>query len=78
MLSAEHEVTIYEAASHPIEPPRMERVALGELAGSSVSDLSTLYVPPSGPSSVETRMLIRLGVNPVAQQGAAIAPTRIQ
>jgi precorrin-3B methylase len=56
----DHEVVLYEAAVLPTEAPRMERVALADLARATVTDLSTLYVPPRAPAAVDTAMLARL------------------
>ncbi len=59
---ASHEVTIYEAAVLPIHPPRTTRVTLEGLPAATVSDVSTLYVPPLGPAPVDDRMLVLLGM----------------
>lgn len=64
VFPAGHEVTVYEAAVQPTERPRIERVALSDLAGTSVSEISTLFVPPLGPAPVDARMLERLGMAP--------------
>lgn len=58
-----HELILYEAALLPVEPPRMERVALAGLAAARVSDITTLYVPPVGPAPEDARMLARLGID---------------
>jgi hypothetical protein len=58
----EHEVMIYEASTHPLQPPRIERVALGKLPSAAVSEISTLYVPPRGPAPKRMEMLVRLGM----------------
>jgi uncharacterized protein YabN with tetrapyrrole methylase and pyrophosphatase domain len=42
-----HEVTIYEAASFAFGRPRIDAVALRDLAGAELSGFSTLYVPAS-------------------------------
>jgi|CXWL01.1.fsa_nt_gi uncharacterized protein YabN with tetrapyrrole methylase and pyrophosphatase domain len=43
---ADHEVVVYEAATLPIASPRIERVPLQRLPSVSVSQESTLYIPP--------------------------------
>lgn len=42
-----HAVVIYEAATHALEAPRMERLALAALPNAVVSQKSTLVVPPA-------------------------------
>lgn len=59
----EHEVVLYEAAVLPTDAPRVERLALADLAGATVTDLSTLYVPPRAPAAVDAEMLARLGMD---------------
>jgi precorrin-3B methylase len=59
----EHEVVLYEAAVLPTDAPRMERVALADLARATVTDLTTLYVPPRAPAAVDETMLARLGMD---------------
>lgn len=41
-----HIITIYEAATLPMTRPRIEKVALRDLAGVEATQLSTLFVPP--------------------------------
>jgi len=53
---------LYEAATHPLEPARMERVALRALADAPVSAVSTLYVPPRERTPVDPAMRARLGL----------------
>jgi uncharacterized protein YabN with tetrapyrrole methylase and pyrophosphatase domain len=53
----EHEVIIYEAAILPLSSPRMQRLRLGELAEVSLTQQSTLYVPPlSAPTASPDRL----------------------
>lgn len=70
----EHEAVIYEAAAQPVAAPRADRVTLADLPGASVSDISTLYVPPRARAAVDARMLARLGMEP--PQGEAEAAAR--
>lgn len=44
---ADHQVVLYEAATFPGCPPRIERVALQQLEQAELSLLTTLYLPPS-------------------------------
>jgi precorrin-6B methylase 1 len=60
----EHEVIVYEASSHPLVPPRVERLPLARLAEVAVTELSTLFVPSRGPAPVDPSMLARLGLGP--------------
>lgn len=41
-----HELVVYEASPYPGVPPLVERVRLGELAATPLSQRSTVYVPP--------------------------------
>lgn len=43
----DHPCTIYEAATLPIQSPRMDVVALGELAQADLTAQSTLVLPPA-------------------------------
>ncbi|MDI1449274.1 SAM-dependent methyltransferase [Polyangium sp. 6x1] len=60
---ATHEAVIYEASVHPVDPPRIDRVTLGNLEEASVSELSTLYVPPIERAPLDARMATRLGLD---------------
>jgi hypothetical protein len=42
-----HRVTVYRAATLPTQAPRIERLPLSGLAGSTPPPDSTLYVPPA-------------------------------
>lgn len=68
----DHEVVIYEASTHPLQPPRIERVALGKLPGIAVSEISTLYVPPRGPAPKRMEMLVRLGMEGLSDPSGAV------
>jgi uncharacterized protein YabN with tetrapyrrole methylase and pyrophosphatase domain len=46
VYGASHRVFIYEASSHPLSPTRLEEIALNDLSATSVSEASTLYLPP--------------------------------
>jgi uncharacterized protein YabN with tetrapyrrole methylase and pyrophosphatase domain len=61
---ARHEAVIYEAAVHPLLGPRVERVALEDLGGAKVTDVTTLYVPPVAAAPVDREMMARLGMVP--------------
>jgi len=56
----DHEVIMYRAATLPIQQPRIERVALGDLPGASVELPDTLVVPPARPLEIKAGMLKRL------------------
>ena len=45
----DHEVVLYEAATVAIEAPRMQRLALADLAAAAVDLRTTLVVPPCRP-----------------------------
>src|SRR5262245_59496260 len=57
---AEHEVTVYEAATLPIMSPRMQRVRLCDLATVELHMHSTLVVPPSTALLRDEAMLARI------------------
>ena len=56
----DHPCTIYEAATLPIQAPRIEAVALGDLARAELRLQSTLVLPPAGPLQQNPAMLARL------------------
>jgi hypothetical protein len=68
----EHEVVIYEASTHPLQPPRIERRALSHLPDAVVSEISTLYVPPRGTAPTRMEMLARLGLKSLPDQDGNI------
>ena len=55
-----HEVILYEAATLPIAPPRIERMALEELPGAMVAMHTTLVVPPARGLERDEDMLARV------------------
>jgi uncharacterized protein YabN with tetrapyrrole methylase and pyrophosphatase domain len=57
-----HQVVVYEASTLPISPPKIERVALGELASAAVTATSTLCVPPLGEGKTDFEVARRLGL----------------
>ena len=56
----DHPCTIYEAATLPINAPRIEPVALGDLARAELRMQSTLVLPPARPMQQNPAMLARL------------------
>jgi uncharacterized protein YabN with tetrapyrrole methylase and pyrophosphatase domain len=61
-LPADHPVTIYEAATHPLSPARAETIPLAALPDAEVSEISTLYVPPERPAPIDERVALLLGI----------------
>jgi len=57
---ASHEVVVYEAATLPIQAPRIERVPLSGLSDVTLHMQSTLVVPPGRPMQRDERLLARL------------------
>lgn len=43
---SDHQITLYEATTLPIMPPRIEKITINELPTASVKTITTLYVPP--------------------------------
>jgi uncharacterized protein YabN with tetrapyrrole methylase and pyrophosphatase domain len=60
--SAEHMVTLYEAAVFVGCAPRIERVPLGKLAEAELRPATTLYVPPAREDVIDRAVCERLGI----------------
>ena len=43
----EHEVILYEAATNPLQEPRIERLALRDLPNATLKQITTLVIPPA-------------------------------
>lgn len=56
----DHPCTIYEAATLPIQAPRIEAIALRDLARAELRLQSTLVLPPARPLQHNAAMLARL------------------
>ena len=56
----DHEVVVYRAATLPIQQPRMDRVTLADLPGTSIELPDTLVIPPAGALEIYAGMLKRL------------------
>lgn len=56
----DHVVTVYEAARYACCEPIIQNVELVELPQAAISTMSTLYVPPVGPSVPDLEMYNRL------------------
>lgn len=48
-----HKITLYEASTLPIIPPRMDIIKLDELSDVKVKTITTLYVPPLSEPSLD-------------------------
>lgn len=59
---AGHEIIVYEAASFPLDEPRIEPVALNRLHVAEFTQASTLYVPPLRAPTLSRERLEKLGV----------------
>lgn len=55
-----HLVTIYEAATLPLTPPRIERIRLNELVDANLKGQSTLVIPPARAMEVNPEVASRL------------------
>lgn len=60
---AKHKVIVYEAAQYPHFNPRIEELELMKLTEVSLSQISTLYVPPASGSIVDENILKQLNIN---------------
>lgn len=58
----DHVITVYEAASYPLDDPRIEPVPLNRLHEVAFTQASTLYVPPLRAPALSRERLERLGV----------------
>jgi len=67
---ASHGVVLYEAATHPIFDSRTDQLRLCDLRGARVTAMTTLYVPPGGPSVPDPEMLARLRLTTKAPKAA--------
>jgi len=66
-----HRVTVYEAATLPIEEPVIATVPLSRLPEAPVTALSTLYVPARRSRPVDLAMARRMGIGGAAQRRRA-------
>ncbi len=63
----DHQVIVYEAAVYPVCEPVIQRLPLAELPMAQITEISTLYVPPTAAAPVDGEMMARLGM-PLAQK----------
>jgi uncharacterized protein YabN with tetrapyrrole methylase and pyrophosphatase domain len=57
-----HETILYEAASHALYDPFVERLPLCEVASADVPEMATLVVPPATTPTPDLTMIDRLGL----------------
>lgn len=55
-----HEVIVYRAATLPIQPPRIERLALGDLPQADVGMADTVVIPPARAMQPDREIRARL------------------
>lgn len=60
---ADHEVIVYEAAVYSVCEPVIQRIPLSKLPESSITQVSTLYIPPQALAPVDREMMARLGIS---------------
>ncbi|WP_298775355.1 SAM-dependent methyltransferase [uncultured Shewanella sp.] len=58
----EHEVILYEAATLPIQSPRIDKLMLKDLPQATLTDISTLCIPPCEPLQLNHQVLAQLGI----------------
>jgi uncharacterized protein YabN with tetrapyrrole methylase and pyrophosphatase domain len=58
----DHEVVLYLAAQYTSCDPMIERVPLSKIPETSISNVTTLYVPPRAIAPIDCAMLDRLGI----------------
>lgn len=56
----DHQVIVYQAATLPIQTPRIERLALADLPGASIGMGDTLAIPPARPLQPDPAIRARL------------------
>lgn len=56
----DHQVILYQAATLPIQTPRIERLALSDLPGASTGMGDTLAIPPASPMQPDPAIRARL------------------
>jgi len=56
----DHEVIIYRGATLPIEKPRIQRIALSDLPGTTLTAEQTIVLPPAAPLKPNLAMRARL------------------
>jgi precorrin-3B methylase len=56
----DHEVIVYQAATLPIQKPRMERMRLGELVSAMIDLRITLVIPPATTPIRDEQVMLRL------------------
>lgn len=59
---ASHQVFVYEAVPYPVCDPVIRRVKLTDLASTSLSQMSTLYVPPLAWPSFDAEVARKIGI----------------
>jgi hypothetical protein len=59
----DHEIILYEAAQYPTFNPIIEKILLKHLPKSTITRLTTLYIPPSMKKKPDTSMLLKLNLN---------------
>lgn len=64
VYGADPEIILYEAARLPIEEPRAQRLALGDLPQARLEEHTTLVIPPSRPLEPDRATLAALGNGP--------------
>lgn len=58
----DHRIVLYEAASLPIQSPRMDWLPLADLPSAETSQISTLLLPPAQKMHPDSAILGRLGI----------------
>ena len=58
----DHEITVYEAPTLPIQAPRIDKLTLKELPFARLTVISTLLIPPASKLEVNHAILTKLGI----------------
>ncbi|MFZ6689509.1 SAM-dependent methyltransferase [Undibacterium sp. SXout11W] len=58
--SLDHEVILYEAATHPLEQTRIEKIRLGDLPKASLKQITTLVIPAEQALKVDQKVMVQL------------------
>jgi uncharacterized protein YabN with tetrapyrrole methylase and pyrophosphatase domain len=62
LYGPDHEVVVYEAATHPLAERRVTVHRISDLVPADVTGISTMFVPPSAPAPFDQDMARRLGL----------------
>jgi hypothetical protein len=63
----EHEVILYEAATHPLETTRIDRILLKDLPYARLQQITTLVIPPAYAMQIDQAIVDALNCSTIAE-----------